>query len=82
MKCVRTAALTLLGIIALSLSASAAIVCNDEGECWRVKEIHTYPPEMKLHVYKDDYVIDTKKYKWREPGPKRGYYRGGIWIEF
>ena len=82
MKYVVTAALALLGIIALSVNASAAIVCNDEGECWRVKEIHTYPPEMKLHVYKDDYVIDTKKYKWREPGPKRGYYRGGIWIEF
>jgi len=30
----------------------------------------------------DDYVVDTKKYKWREPGAGRGYWRGGVWIGF
>jgi hypothetical protein len=65
MKYLGTAVLALLGIIALSASASAAIVCNDDGDCWRVKEKYTYPPDVRLHVYEDDYVVDTKKYKWR-----------------
>ena len=73
MKYLGTAVLALLGIIALSASASAAIVCNDDGDCWRVKEKYTYPPDVRLHVYEDDYVVDTKKYKWREPGTGRGH---------
>ena len=81
MKYVGTALLGLLGIIALSANASAAIVCNDDGDCWRVKEKNTYPPDAKVHVYEDDYVID-KKYKWREPGAGRGYWRGGVWVGF
>jgi hypothetical protein len=48
-------------MLACNVSASAAIVCNDERECWKVKEKHTYLPNVKLHVYEDDYVIDTKK---------------------
>ena len=49
----------------------------DEGDCWKVKEKHTYPPDVRVHVYEDDYVIDTKKYKMREARPGRGYWRGG-----
>lgn len=71
-----------IGAIALATTANAAVVCNDEGDCWRVKERHTYPSDVKLHVYEDDWVIDTKKYRWRDPGPKRGYWRGGVWINF
>ncbi len=38
-------ALGVLGAVALtSTSASAAIVCNEEGDCWRVKEGYEYPP--------------------------------------
>jgi hypothetical protein len=84
MKYLATAALGLLGALALSASASAAVVCNDDGDCWRVKEKHTYPPDAKVHVYEDDYVID-KKYKWRDPGEGRGYWRGpppGAWVQF
>ena len=84
MKYVGTALLALLGIVALSANASAAIVCNDDGDSWRVKEKNTYPPDAKVHVYEDDYVID-KKYKWRDPGEGRGYWRGpppGVWVPF
>jgi hypothetical protein len=35
-----------------------------------------------LYRYEDDYVVDTKKYKWRQPGAGRGYWRGGVWIGF
>lgn len=71
-----------IGILALPISASAAIVCNDEGECWRVKERLNYPPKVRLNVYEDDWVMDTKKYRWREVGKGRGYYSGGVWINF
>jgi hypothetical protein len=40
---------------------------------------------VKLHVYEDDWKwpdADSAKYRWREPGPSRGYYRGGVWIGF
>jgi hypothetical protein len=43
------------------------------------------PPDVKLHVYEDDWKwadADSAKYRWREPGPSRGYYRGGVWIGF
>jgi hypothetical protein len=71
-----------IGILALPVSASAAVVCNDDGDCWRVTETHKYPPDVKLHVYEDDWVIDKRKYKWREAGKGRGYWRGGVWVTF
>ena len=83
MKHLVTAAVIAVGVVALgATSASAAIICNDEGDCWKVKTKHTYPPDARVHVYEDDYVIDTKKYKWREGRPGPGYWRGGVWIDF
>ena len=78
-------ALGVLGAVALtSTSASAAIVCNEEGDCWRVKERHEYPPEVRLRVYEDDWAwpeAEKHNYRWRE-GRGRGYWRKGVWIEF
>ena len=82
MKYLGSAALAVLGTLALSTGASAAIVCNEEGDCWKVKDRHTYPPDVQLRVYEDDWTIDTKKYKWRDPGEKRGYWRRGVWVTF
>jgi hypothetical protein len=82
MKHFGTAALALLGSLALSTSASAAIVCNDDGDCWKVKERHKYPPDVRLQLYEDDWVVDKKKYRMREPGMKRGYWSRGVWITF
>jgi hypothetical protein len=69
---------------ALTLSAgaaSAAVVCNDEGDCWRVKERIEYKPELRLRVYDDDWKWkEGEKYRWREAGPGRGYWRGGVWV--
>lgn len=74
------------GIIAgaafIAFDASAAVVCNNFGDCWRVKEKLSYPPEARVEIYDDDWEIDTKKYKWREAGVGRGYWRGDVWIEF
>ena len=71
------------GAVALmTTSVSAAIICNDEGDCWQAKETYTYPPEARVKVYEDNYVVDTKKYKMREVRPDRGYWRGGVWVGF
>jgi hypothetical protein len=78
MKYLGSAVLGVIGVLSLSASASAAVVCNEEGDCWRVKEKHAYPPEVNLHIYDDDWKwadADSAKYRWRDPGPGRGYWR-------
>jgi hypothetical protein len=88
MKYLGSAVLGILGVIALSASASAAVVCNEDGDCWRVKEKYPYPPQAKVQIYEDDWKwadADRAKYRWRDPGEGRGYYRGpapGAWIGF
>jgi hypothetical protein len=61
------AALGVVGALAFAAtSASAAIVCNDNGDCWHVKEKYDYKPEFGLHVYGDDWKwSDENKYRWR-----------------
>lgn len=73
-----------LGIIATS-SAQAAVVCNDAGDCWRVEREHKYPADARLHIYGDDWKWaedEADRYRWREPGEGRGYYRDGVWVTF
>jgi hypothetical protein len=70
---------------AMVLSAtagSAAVVCNDEGDCWRVTGEPRYEPTLKLRIYPDDWRWrEGERYRWREPGPGYGYWRGEKWIE-
>ncbi len=85
MKYVGAAALAVLGTLALSTSASAAVVCNEDGDCWRVKERYEYPPDVQLKLYEDDWKwpeADAKRYRWRDPGTGRGYWRRGVWVTF
>ena len=71
----------LLGTLVLTTSASAAIVCNDEGDCWKVKESHKYPSGVK--IFEDNWKWpEGGKYRWRDAGPGPGYYKGGVWIGF
>ena len=63
MKYLGTALLGAAGILALSvIGASAAIVCNEDGDCWHVKQSYDYPPDVRVHVYGDDW-------KWVMPMP-------------
>lgn len=65
-------------------AASAAIVCNDDGDCWHVKEKYQYRPEFGVQIYPDNWKWadhEHKKYRWREHNG-RGYWRKGVWIEF
>ena len=45
MKHLGSAVLVTVGLLAVgATTASAAVVCNGEGDCWRTKERYTYPP--------------------------------------
>ena len=84
MKYLVSAALAVAGILAVTGTASAAIVCNGEGDCWRTKEKYDYRPEWGLHVYSDDWKwadADQNKYRWRDH-EGRGYWNKGVWIGF
>ena len=50
MKYLKTAALAVLGTVALTAGASAAVVCNEDGICWRTKERLTYPPDARVQM--------------------------------
>ena len=55
MKKVLRAALLAVSALALTAgSASAHIVCNEEGACWRVKVKHEYKPEHRVQIHDDD----------------------------
>jgi hypothetical protein len=66
-------------------TASAAIVCNEEGDCWRVPgEPRYYGPSLRLRVMPDDWRWNEGEryyYRWREPGIRPGYWRRGRWID-
>jgi len=74
-----------VGVLALlafsATTASAAVVCNDEGDCWRTKNKLTYPPAAHVQVYGDDYALGPK-YRWRDAREDNGYYHGGVWVGF
>jgi hypothetical protein len=68
-------------VVAMAAStASAAIVCNDDGDCWHVRGHAEYKPELKLRVYGDDWKWKGHKHRWREH-EGRGYWRHGVWID-
>lgn len=82
---VKLAAAAILGVGTLVLtatSASAVIVCNQEGECWHVHRHYAYQPAFGLVVHPDSWRWGPgEHYVWREH-PGRGYWRGGVWISF
>ena len=79
----------LASVAALALTSSVAmaeVVCNDEGDCWRVRDRTEYKPELRLRVYPDGWRWadrDKDRYRWRDApaGKRRGYWRQGVWIE-
>ena len=54
------------------------------GDCWHVKQTYDYPPDVRVHVYGDDWTwadADAGRYRWREH-EGRGYWRRGVWVGF
>ena len=63
-------------------ASSAAVVCNRDGDCWRVKGRPSYyGPDLGLRIYGDSWRWKRgENYRWRDTGRGRGYYRGGSWV--
>jgi hypothetical protein len=76
-------ALAGLGMVGMSsLSASARIVCNEDGACWHTPETYTYPPAAGIVIHPDDWRWkESEHYSWKEH-EGRGYWRGGDWRAF
>jgi len=84
MKNLITAVALTAGVLAFgATSASAAIVCNEQGDCWKTKEKYAYPPDARVRIYADDWKWGPNdKYRWREH-EGRGYWGpNGVWLEF
>ena len=81
----KTALAALLGIGAMAStvsSASAAIACNGEGQCWHVRRPYAYAPAYGVIVHPDGWRWGPgEHYAWREH-PGRGYWRSGVWVRF
>lgn len=78
----KTALLAAGCALALSAtSASAAIVCNGDGDCWHTKTRYQYKREYGVRVYPDSWKWKGDHYRWREH-EGRGYWRKGVWIDF
>jgi hypothetical protein len=75
----------LLGVSALSMvatTASARIVCNEDGDCWHAKADYEYAPTMGLNVHPDNWKWkEGEHHAWREHDGK-GYWKGGDWKTF
>jgi hypothetical protein len=72
-----------LAMVAMSsLSASARIVCNEDGDCWHAQEEFTYPPSVNLTIHPNDWRWkEGEHHAWKEH-PGRGYWHGGEWRGF
>lgn len=73
-------------LVALTVAgaARADVVCNQDGDCWKVKERRTYGPELRLSIHPDNWRWEEKenhRYRWRDAGRGHGYWRDGVWIE-
>jgi hypothetical protein len=84
-KTMKLAAAALLAGAAIAMtatSASAYVVCNQEGECWHVAHRYDYHPEFGLVIHPDGWRWHRgEHYTWHEHRG-RGYWRNGVWITF
>jgi hypothetical protein len=81
---VTAATAAIVGLAATVGAANAAIVCDNNGNCWHVKDKYEYPPTAGIVVHEDDWKWkdeDHDRYRWREH-EGRGYWRDGAWITF
>ena len=70
------------GLCVATTQASARVVCNEDGDCWRTQTEYQYPPSVRLQFYNDDYKWgEGEKRRWRER-EGRGYWQGDTWVEF
>lgn len=81
-KLVLAASLVAVPLTLAANTASAAIVCNTDGDCWHAHQAYEYRPEFNLTVHPDNWRWkEGERHAWREHDG-RGYWRGGEWKEF
>ena len=90
-KVLSTTAIAMLfgigALVATSVTASARVVCNSEGDCWHTEKTYHYKPDMKFVVHPDSWYFhqdwqNQKDVRYRDHHDDRGYYKGGVWIKF
>jgi hypothetical protein len=82
MRTITKAALAAAGALMLAgTSASAAIVCNDDGDCWHVHGHPAFGSDVRVHVHPDNWKWGHgDRYRWHEHAG-HGYWRKGVWID-
>jgi hypothetical protein len=72
-----------LALVAVSsVSASARIVCNEDGDCWHAQEDYTFPPGVHVEIHPDNWHWkEGERHDWKEH-EGRGYWHGGKWEAF
>ena len=81
---ITTAVLSIGGLAASTMSASAYVVCNHDGDCWHT-EHRERAPGIQFDVHPDDWYFHQRwdadrDHHYRDYHEGRGYYRGGVWI--
>jgi hypothetical protein len=87
-----SAAAMLTGGLAITLPASAHVVCNRTGDCWSTHANVTYPRDLGVRTYSDRYADQSYRERrwgnngrtWRDENHDRdrGAYRAGVWFGF
>ena len=72
-------------LVATSVTASARVVCNSEGDCWHTDKTYRYGREVKVEVHPDSWYFrqdwaNQKDRHYHEHHDDRGYYKGAVWI--
>jgi hypothetical protein len=82
-----TSALLAIGALAASsITASAYVACNHEGDCWHT-DARVHAPGVRFDYHPDDWYFhrhwdSDREHRWRDYHEGRGYYKGGVWITF
>jgi hypothetical protein len=71
------------GLLAISSSAQADIVCNSAGDCWHSDARYDYPDRTYVH-HPDDWYFHRHwdANHWHDYHEGRGYWRDGVWVTF
>ena len=81
-----TAALFAVGFVATPMSsASARVVCNDDGDCWHTDSPYRY--RVHVRTFPDNWYFHhdwdgDHDHHWRGHHEGRGYWRSGVWVNF
>ena len=83
---VTAAALSLGGLMASTVGASAYVACNrDGGDCWHTDR-HEHYRDVNVQWHQDNWYWhhdwdNEKNLHWHHHHDGRGYWRSGVWVQ-